>query len=136
MQITKSGFKISISATGAISEAFISPGPFASSINFFESSDVLFRAKDFTFNTISVTSSLTPFIDVNSCNTPSIWIEVTAVPLIEDKSILLNELPSVNPYPFSSGSAVIFANALSSLSWISSLAGLINDFQFFEFTSV
>ena len=25
-----------------------------------------------TFNTISVTSSLTPFIDVNSCNTPSI----------------------------------------------------------------
>ena len=41
--------------------------------------------------------------------------DVTAVPLIEDRRILLNELPSVNPYPFSSGSAVIFANALSSL---------------------
>ena len=94
------------------------------------------KAKDFTFNTMSVTSSLTPLIEVNSCNTPSIWIEVTAVPLIDDKSILLNELPRVNPYPFSSGSAVIFANALSSLNWTSSFAGLINDFQFFEFTSV
>ena len=36
-------------------------------------------------------------IDVNSCNTPSIWIEVTAVPLIEDKSILLSEFPRVKP---------------------------------------
>ena len=61
------------------------------------SSDELLRANDFTFKTISVTSSLTPFIDVNSCNTPSIWIDVTAVPLIEDKRILLNEFPRVNP---------------------------------------
>ena len=29
-------------------------------------------AKDLTLRTISVTSSLTPLIDVNSCNTPSI----------------------------------------------------------------
>ena len=49
-----------------MSDAFISPGPLTSSINFFGSSDVLFKAKDFTFKTISVTSSLTPFIDVNS----------------------------------------------------------------------
>ena len=34
---------------------------------------------------------------------------VTAVPLIEDNNILLNELPRVKPYPFSNGSAVIFA---------------------------
>ena len=98
-----------------MSDALISPGPFASRINFFGSSDELFKAKDFTFSTISVTSSLTPFIDVNSCNTPSICIEVTAVPLIEDKRILLNEFPRVRPYPFSNGSAVIFAYDLSSL---------------------
>ena len=58
---------------------------------------------------MSVTSSRTPFIEVNSCKTPSIWIEVTAVPLIEDKRILLSEFPSVSPYPFSKGSATIVA---------------------------
>ena len=48
-------------------------------------------------STISVTSSLTPLIEVNSCKTPSICIEVTAAPLIEDNNILLKELPSVKP---------------------------------------
>ena len=72
LQITRSGFKISISATGDISEAFISPGPFASKINFLLPSEELFKAKDLIFKTISVTSSLTPLIDVNSCKTPSI----------------------------------------------------------------
>ena len=60
-------------------------------------SDELFNAKDLTFKTISVTSSLTPLIDVNSCKTPSICIEVTAAPLIDDKRILLKEFPNVNP---------------------------------------
>ena len=78
-------------------DALISPGPFASNINFFNSSEELFKAKDLTFKTISVTSSLTPFIDVNSCSTPSIWIAVTAVPLIEDNRILLKEFPRVKP---------------------------------------
>ena len=55
------------------------------------------KTRDFIFRTISVTSSLTPFIDVNSCSTPSIWIAVTAVPLIEDNKIRLNELPNVKP---------------------------------------
>ena len=45
----------------------------------------------------AVTSSLTPFIEVNSCNTPSICIEVTAAPLIDDNKILLREFPKVNP---------------------------------------
>ena len=58
LQITKSGFNISISATAVISDAFISPGPLASSINFFGSSVELLRAKDFTFKTMSVTSSI------------------------------------------------------------------------------
>ena len=34
----------------------------------------------FTFKTMSVTSSLTPLIDENSCKTPSICIAVTAAP--------------------------------------------------------
>ena len=49
-----------------MSEAFISPGPFASKTNFFVPSELHFKANDLTFNTISVTSSLTPLIDVNS----------------------------------------------------------------------
>ena len=82
LQITKSGFKISTSGIDAISEALISPGPFASKISFFVPSESDFNASDLTFKTMSVTSSLTPLIDVNSCKTPSIWIEVTAAPLI------------------------------------------------------
>ena len=75
----------------------ISPGPFASNISFFVPSELHFNANDFTFKTISVTSSLTPLIDVNSCKTPSICIEVTAAPLIDDSKILLRELPNVSP---------------------------------------
>ena len=61
-----------MSATCSISEALTSPGPFASKINFLLESVELFKANDLTFKTISVTSSLTPLIDVNSCKTPSI----------------------------------------------------------------
>ena len=61
-----------MSATATISEALTSPGPLASKTNFFVPSELLFKANDLTFNTISVTSSLTPLIDVNSCKTPSI----------------------------------------------------------------
>ena len=97
LQITKSGFRISTSATEVISEALISPGPLASKTNFLVPSDAHFNAKDLTFKTISVTSSLTPLIEVNSCNTPSIWIDVTAAPLIDDNKILLKEFPNVKP---------------------------------------
>ena len=44
--MTKSGFNISTSVTGAISEALISPGPFASKINFLVPSDAHFKARD------------------------------------------------------------------------------------------
>ena len=80
-----------------MSEALISPGPFASNTSFFVPSELHFNARDFTFKTISVTSSLTPLMDVNSCKTPSICIEVTAAPLIDERRILLNEFPKVNP---------------------------------------
>ena len=71
-----------------MSDAFISPGPLASNTSFFVPSAAHFNARDLTFNTISVTSSLIPLIDVNSCRTPSICIEVTAAPLMEDNNIL------------------------------------------------
>ena len=124
-----------MSAVVVILEAFISPGPFASSINLLVVSELPFKASDLTFKTISVTSSLTPLIDVNSCNTPSICIAVTAVPLIDESRILLKELPKVSPYPFSKGSAIILAYDLSSLRLTSSFGGLISDFQFLIFTS-
>ena len=97
LQITKSGFKISISVIGVIFDALISPGPLASNINFLDPSEELFKANDLTFKTISVTSSLTPLIDVNSWSTPSIWTAVTAVPRIDDNRILLKEFPKVKP---------------------------------------
>ena len=86
-----------MSATFEISEAFISPGPFASKTNFLALSEWLFKARDLTFKTISVTSSLTPLIELNSCRTPSTWIDVTAAPRIDERSILLRELPNVRP---------------------------------------
>ena len=97
LHITNSGFKISISGTAVMCEAFISPGPFASKINFLLPSALLFKDNDFIFKTISVTSYLTPLIELYSCCTPSIWIAVTAAPLMEDNNILLKELPIVKP---------------------------------------
>ena len=130
LQITWSGFKISISGFGLIIFAVISPGPFASRISFFGPFVFNFKDKDLIFKTMSVTSSLTPLIDENSCNTPSICIAVTAVPWIEERRTLLNALPKVKAKPRSKGSTTIFANFLSSLAWISILEGLINSFQF------
>ena len=43
----------------------------------------------------SVTSSLTPGTVVNSCSTPSMRIDVTAAPGIEDNRVRLIELPIV-----------------------------------------
>ena len=86
-----------MSGTDVILEALIIPGPLTSKISFLTLSDELFNAKDLTFKTISVTSSLIPLIEVNSCNTPSICIAVTAAPLIYDNKILLIEFPNVNP---------------------------------------
>ena len=86
-----------MSAASVMLDALISPGPFASKINFLLPSEELFIAKDLTFKTISVTSSLIPFIDVNSWRTPSTCMLVTAAPLIEDKRIRLKEFPNVRP---------------------------------------
>ena len=55
-----------------MSFALTSLGPFISKIIFFELEEEDFIAKFLTFKTISVTSSLTPLIEENSCRTPSI----------------------------------------------------------------
>ena len=78
-----------------ISFALTSFGPLISKIIFLGLEDEDFIAKFLTFKTISVTSSLTPLIDENSCRTPSICIAVTAAPCIDDKRILLSEFPIV-----------------------------------------
>ena len=92
--------------------------------------DPTFKDNDFTFKTISVTSSRTPFIEENSCRTPSICNAVIAEPCIEESKILLSELPMVKAYPFSNGSAVTVVIDLSLLLSIFSFPGLIRDFQF------
>ncbi len=45
------------------------------------------------FRMMSVTSSRTPLIDENSCATPSILTDVTAVPSIVESSTRRSELP-------------------------------------------
>ena len=61
-----SGFRISTSGTRVISFAFTSFGPLMSKIIFFGLEEEDLIAKFLTFNTMSVTSSLTPLIDENS----------------------------------------------------------------------
>ena len=54
---------------------------------------------------MSVTSSATSGMVVNSCSTPSIFTEVMAAPCSDESSTRRSELPSVMPKPRSSGSA-------------------------------
>ena len=49
------------------------------------------------FKIMSATSSTTPGTVENSCSTPSILMDVTAVPGKEDSKIRLKEFPSVVP---------------------------------------
>src|SRR3990167_1383649 len=72
---------------------------------------------DFILSIISVTSSTTPGILVNSCFTPLILTEVTALPSRDDNKTLRRLLPIVIPYPLSKGSAVNFPYVPLSVSW-------------------
>ena len=69
---------------------------------------------------ISVTSSFTPGIELNSCNTPSILIWLIAAPGREER-----EFPSVVPYPLSSGSTTNLPYFLSSEISAISILGLL-----------
>jgi hypothetical protein len=62
--------------------------------------------KAFTFKTISVTSSRTFGMELNSCCAPRILIWVIALPSKLDSKTRRRLLPMVDPKPRSKGSAV------------------------------
>ena len=125
--ITCSGFIISISESVWISAPVTIPSPSNSIYAFFTSSDsdVFLIARDFKFMIISVTSSFTPGMELNSCRTPSIFTELMAAPGREESMILLRELPNVIPYPLSRGSTTNFPYFLSSEISVISIFGLL-----------
>ncbi len=57
---------------------------------------------------MSVTSSLTPGTEENSCSTPAMRTDVMAAPSMEDSITRRSEFPRVSPNPRSSGSAKNF----------------------------
>src|ERR1051326_2248665 len=100
----RSGFTTSTSAGAWMSEACTSAGPFTSSMSVTGSSVKLLRQSCFRLRMISVTSSLTCATEVNSCATPSIWMDVTAAPHSELSRTRRSVLPRVVPKPGSRGS--------------------------------
>jgi len=71
-------------------------------------------AMSLMLSTMSVTSSRTPGIEENSCNTPSMWTDCTAAPCRDERRMRRNALPNVTPKPRSSGSAITMASRLGS----------------------
>ena len=130
--MTSSGFITSMSWPVWICPARTSPGPVACSIMRFGPSPCMRSANCLTFSTMSVTSSRTPGMLLNSCSTPSICRAVTAAPCNEDSRMRRSALPSVMPKPRSSGSAMMVATRDGSLPGSTSIfSGLIRDCQFF-----
>src|SRR6266498_6063282 len=68
----------------------------------------IWRRTSLRFRMMSVTSSATSGIVMNSCSTPSIFTEVMAAPCSDESSTRRNEFPRVMPNPRSSGSATNF----------------------------
>ena len=88
-----------------MSPALISRGPSASMRMVFGSLEWIWRRTSFRLRMMSVTSSATSGMVMNSCSTPSIFTEVIAAPCRLESSTRRSELPSVMPNPRSSGSA-------------------------------
>ena len=80
-----------------MSDPLIEHGPWASILSVLLPSPSIVAESSFNDNIISVTSSFTPGIVENSCNTPSIFIEFTATPGKDDNYILLRAFPIVIP---------------------------------------
>ena len=76
-----------------MSDPLIEHGPWASIFSVLLPSPSIVAESSFNDNIISVTSSFTPGIVENSCNTPSIFIEFTATPGKDDNNILLRAFP-------------------------------------------
>ena len=126
--ITKSGLMISISLSTWMSAAVTTPSPLNSiKARFGSLEELLFLiASSLIFIIISVTSSFTPGIELNSWRTPLIFTALTAAPGKEDNMILLKELPKVVPYPLSSGSTTKRPYLLSSEISAISILGFSN----------
>ena len=121
---------ISMSWPAWIWPARTSPGPVAVSVIRFGPSPCMRSASCLMFSTMSVTSSRTPGMLLNSCSTPSICTAVTAAPCSDDSRMRRIALPSVMPKPRSSGSATTVATATGSAPGsTSSFSGLISDCQ-------
>ena len=80
-----------------MSDPLIEHGPWASILSVLLPSPSIVAESSFNANIISVTSSFTPGIVENSCNTPSIFIEFTATPGKDYNNILLRAFPIVIP---------------------------------------
>ena len=93
-----------------ISEPFASPGPFFFNRIVLGLSPCKASRRLFTFKMMDVTSSVTPGIVENSCNTPSILTVVTAAPVKEDNNTRRSEFPTVVPNPRSNASVVNLPN--------------------------
>ena len=107
------------------------PGPFTFTDNLFGPSTSIDTETPFKLRMMSVTSSLTPANEENSCKTPSICTETIEAPCNEDNNILLRALPKVSPNPLSRGSVTIVALLFgSSPGLMETLDGLINSCQF------
>ncbi len=91
-----SGLRISTPAGRSMSFAVISPGPLTTSgASTSVASECIRQTTPFRFSTMSVTSSLTPWMVENSCATPSMRTLVTAAPAREESSTRRSELPNV-----------------------------------------
>src|ERR687889_1838852 len=106
----------STSALSSMSAAVTSPGPSLALVSSIGSSRSSLNFKPFMLRMMSTTSSLTPSIVENSCETPSMRILVTAAPVSPESMTRLSELPKVWPSPRGNGSATNVPRRLSSSS--------------------
>src|ERR671916_2829626 len=100
-----SGSTTSTSALSSMSAAVTSPGPSFAIVSSMGSSRSSLNFKPLMLRMMSTTSSLTPSIVENSCETPSMRILVTAAPVSPESMTRLSELPRVWPKPRGNGSA-------------------------------
>src|SRR5215216_6166706 len=100
-----SGSTTSTSALSSMSAAVTSPGLSFAIVSSMGSSRSSSNFKSLMLRMMSTTSSLTPSIVENSCETPSMRILVTAAPVSPESMTRLSELPRVWPSPRGNGSA-------------------------------
>ena len=93
----RSGLRTSTSPSLLMSPAVTSQGPTASMKTVFTPSLWSLQMSCLMFSTMSVTSSFTPGMVVNSCWTPAILMLVAAVPGRDESMMRRRALPRVVP---------------------------------------